>query len=148
MKSATYRINLTGKEVSILEQLIRRQTSPQNKVRRAKIILLANEERLSNTQIAKKLSTYKADVSKWTKRWIEQADKPIEDRINDLPRTGSPCRITAEQWCKIMALACESPEVYNVPITHWTHKELAREAVKQKIVSAISSTHLGGFLKK
>jgi putative transposase len=47
-----------------------------------------------------------------------------------------------------MALACEPPEAYGVPITHWTHRELAREVVKQKIVCSISSSHLGTFLKK
>ncbi|VAW48209.1 hypothetical protein MNBD_GAMMA04-1023, partial [hydrothermal vent metagenome] len=143
-----YRINLTGKECSVLEQLVRTQTTPQNKVRRAKIILLANEECMNNKQIAEKLSIDSSDVTVWTKRWIERAGDEIEERVSDLPRSGAPSRITPEQWCQIMALACEPPENYQLPITHWSHKELAREVVKQGIVETISATHLGDFLKK
>jgi transposase-like protein len=34
------------------------------------------------------------------------------------------------------------------PVTHWTPRELADEAVKRKIVSSISPRHVGRFLKK
>ena len=64
-----------------------------------------------------------ADVSRWTKRWIERAAEPVEDRLSDLPRSGAPDRITPEQWCQIMALACELPEAHDRPITHWSHKD-------------------------
>jgi putative transposase len=47
-----------------------------------------------------------------------------------------------------MALACEPPEDHGRPITHWTHKELAEEIVKQGLVESISASHVGDFLKK
>jgi hypothetical protein len=34
----------------------------------------------------------------------------IEDRLQDEPISGAPSRITADQRCKIEALACEQPE--------------------------------------
>jgi DNA-binding NarL/FixJ family response regulator len=55
MRPAKYRINLTGIEKSSLEQLLRRHSTPQNKARRAQIILLANEEAKTNKDIAKRL---------------------------------------------------------------------------------------------
>ncbi len=148
MRPTQYRTKLTGKERDKLEQLIRNQTTPQNKVKRAKILLYANGEGMSNQWISDELKVALSDVTKWTKRWIDRIAEPIEERISDLPRSGAPCRITPEQWCQIMALACEAPENYNIPITHWTHKELAREVVKQGIVTTLSATHLGSFLKK
>lgn len=147
MRPPKYRINLTGKEKSRLEQLIRKQTTPQNKVKRAKILLLANEENKTNQHISDELKIGLSDVTKWTKRWIERASDTIEERISDLPRSGAPCRITPEQWCQIMALACEPPESFNIPMTHWSHKELAKEVIKQGIVPTLSATHLGVFLK-
>jgi putative transposase len=148
MRPPKYRINLTRSEKSALEQLLRRHSTPQNKARRAQIILLANEEAKTNKDIAKHLGINLCDVTRWTKRWIDRAMEPVEARLSDSPRSGAPDRITAEQWCQIMALACEPPEEHGLPITHWTHKELAKEAVKQGIVEAISPSHVGNVLKK
>jgi putative transposase len=54
----------------------------------------------------------------------------------------------AEQWCDLMASACETPDSYGLPITNWTHKELAGEAVRQGIMETVSPGHLGSVLKK
>jgi transposase len=110
MRPAKYRINLTGSEKCELEQFLRRHSTPQNKARRAKIILLANEEAKTNKDIAKQLGINLCDVTRWTKRWIDRAMEPVEERLSDSPRSGAPHRITAERWCQIMALACEAPE--------------------------------------
>jgi len=55
---------------------------------------------------------------------------------------------TEETQKRIQALACENPSKYNLPFTHWTHKELAKQAVLQKIVPTISSSQTGRILKK
>ncbi len=143
-----YRVKLRDKERAQLEQLVRRHSTPQNLVRRARIILLANGEAQSNTAISEHLGVTKANVTHWTKRWIERASESTENRISDLPRSGAPSRITAEQWCKIMALACELPEIHGLPISHWSHKELRNEILKQGIVEQISVSHVGTFLKQ
>jgi transposase len=111
-------------------------------VTRARIILMANEECLSNQRIADLLGTTKANVTQWTKRWIERALEPIRDRLSDQPRSGRPDTITAEQWCRITALACEPPAEHGHPISHWSSAELAAEAVKQGIVEQLSAGHL------
>jgi transposase len=72
-------------------------------VTRARIILMANEEATSNQRIANLLGTTKANVTRWTKRWIERALEPIRDRWSDQPRGGRPDTLTAEQGCRIMA---------------------------------------------
>jgi len=46
-----------------------------------------------------------------------------------------------------MALACEPPEHSERPISHWTPRELAAEAIKRGIVETISERHVGRFLK-
>jgi hypothetical protein len=52
-----------------------------------------------------------------------------------------------EQWCQIMALACEPPAVAERPISHWTPREVAAEAIKRGIVETIPERHVGRFLK-
>jgi putative transposase len=148
MRPPKYRINLTRYEKAELERIIRKQTIAQNQARRARIIRLANEEAQTNQEIAQQLGINPCDITHWTKRWLEQSLEPVTQRLSDSPRSGAPERITMEQWCQIIALACEPPQEYGLPITHWTHEELAAEAIKQEIVETISSSHVGQVLKK
>jgi putative transposase len=46
-----------------------------------------------------------------------------------------------------MAIACEPPERSGRPISHWTPREIAAEAIKRDIVDTISERHVGRFLK-
>lgn len=143
-----YRIILMNSERCKLEELIRKQTLPQRIAKRARIILMANGDGATNQEIAARLGIYKAEVTTWTKRWIDCALEPLEDRLADLPRSGRPDTITAEQWCQILALACEPPEQHGRAISHWSSRELAEEIVKQGIVGNLSPGHLRKVLKK
>jgi transposase len=142
-----YRINLTGKEEKELETIRRKQTSPQHIAKRVRIILLANGEWKSNKEIADKLGTTKANVTVWTKRWIERSLLPVKERLHDEPRSGRPDEITVEQYCQIIALAGELPEDHGRFISHWTLRELADELAEQKIVPSISTSHLSNLLR-
>ncbi|MCP4887093.1 MAG: IS630 family transposase [Planctomycetaceae bacterium] len=142
-----YRINLLESERRTLEELIRKQSAAQNIVKRARIILMANGEGKTNQEIADQAGIRNTEVTRWTRRWIERALEPVEDRLADLPRSGRPDNFNAEQWCAIVAMACEPPESYERPITHWTSRELAQEVIKQGIVETISAGHIRKILK-
>jgi hypothetical protein len=60
----------------------------------------------------------------------------------------APDGITPEQWCRVMALACESPRDHGYPMSHWSSRELAAEAVKQGIVEYLSAGHLRKVLRE
>jgi putative transposase len=64
------------------------------------------------------------------------------------PRCGAPATFTPEAICQIMALACKDPEKLEVPISHWSQSELARQSVALGIVESISHGSVGRFLKK
>jgi transposase len=145
---ANYRINLTEYERQELEALTRKHNTAQIIVRRAQIILLANGECENNKEIAAKLGAYSADVSRWTKRWIERAQDTVIQRLSDLPRSGAPDTFTAEQICQIVALACEDPESHGLPISHWTQQELINEAIEQGIVESMSQSQMCRILRK
>ena len=143
-----YRINLTFTERCELEQLARGHKTPQLIARRARIVLMANEEGMSNADIASELGINKAKVTLWTQRWIERGLESVVERLRDRPRPGAPDTITPEQWCRVIALACESPQEHGYPMSHWSSKELAAEAIKQGIVERLSAGHLRKVLKK
>jgi len=148
MRKIKYKINLSKTEKERLEKIVKTPTALQKIGKRARIILMADSGEYNNIEIAKYVGIDVGEITKWRKRWIKSKDKDIEERLKDRPRSGRPATITAEQWCKIMALACEKPENHGVPITHWSHSSLTIEIIKQGIVESISPTHVGNFLKK
>jgi putative transposase len=91
-------------------------------------------------------------AQRWRNRFakaqaISYDDLSLEDRLQDGPRPGAPSRITADQRCKIEALACETPENSERPISQWTAREIADEVIKRKIVDDISARHAARLLK-
>jgi putative transposase len=147
MRTAKYRANLTEEEREILVQITRKRTAEQSIVRRARIILMSDAG-VRNKAIAAELGVGDQVVTIWTKRWCDTEDKPVLERLQDLPRSGAPDKFTPEQHCLIVALSCEKPTDHGRPITDWTQRELAEEAIKQGIVESISPCHVGRMLKK
>jgi len=153
-------IKLSEKQRQAFEQLLRRTTAPQRLVWRARIILLADQG-LSNSEIARQLRLSRATVKRWRTRWREalpmleavQADEHLwlqrmEKILQDAPRLGGKPTFSAEQVVQIIALACQDPNDSGRPISHWTPRELADEAIKRGIVESISPRSVGRFLKR
>lgn len=154
-------LGVTERQEGRLKGIIRRKKSPQDLVRRAKIILAASSE-ARNQHIAADLGTSRLTVRTWRQRWLgakealqaleqEEDDGVLEAHIlavlADRYRSGAPATFSAEQICQIMAIACEDPKESGRPITAWTPSELADEAIKRKIVKSISERQVGRFLK-
>jgi len=142
------RVKINTEEREELVKLVRRPSSPQGLVTRANIILQA-ADRTPNKAIANTLDICPSCVTRWTRRWEQgqENNEPILSRLMDLPRSGRLSKIEPEQLCQLVALACEKPENYGRPITHWTREELTEEAIKQNIFNAISPRHVGRLLK-
>lgn len=166
-------ILLTPTQRNTLKRLKRRHRSPQQLVRRVRIILEAASG-ANNAQIAKLLGIDRGTVRTWRKRWLECAPRliaaeeeakekaghelddesgngvllteVIEEVLADEPRCGTPSTFSAEQVVQIVALACEDPRDFGRPVTHWTPPELADEAKKRGIVQSISARSVGRFL--
>ena len=147
MRKPKFLVVLDDMERKELQKITRKQTEKASTVLRAKIILMADNG-MKHEDIAKKLDVNNNVVTDWTARWHKLGDKPIHERLQDFPRSGKPDKFSPEQLCKIIALSCESPKDYGRPITHWTSRELAEEAVKQSIVESISISYIGALLKK
>ena len=145
-------VNLSEAERQGLEKLIKRHQVGQQIALRARIILAAADGQ-KNKEIVQEYQVTADTVRLWRNRWvtlhdISLTDLSIEDRLADAPRPGAPAKITADQRCRIEALACEKPEASERPITHWTAREIADELVKRKIVENISPRHAARLLKR
>jgi len=145
-------IDLTPVEKQELEKLVNRHHIGQQIALRGRIVLAAAQGK-NNSQIAREFGLTLDTVRLWRGRWralqpIPMADLSAEERLQDLPRPGTPARITAEQRCQIEALACEKPEGSDRPISHWTGREIADEIIKRGIVKQISARHAGRLLKR
>jgi putative transposase len=57
-------------------------------------------------------------------------------------------KFTAEQVVQIVAISCEDVTASAYPVSHWTPKEVAAEAMKRGIVGEISTRQVGRFLKR
>ncbi len=145
-------VNLSEAERQGLEKLIKRHQVGQQIALRARIVL-ATAGGLKNKEIAQTYHVTLDTVRLWRNRWVKLQDislddLSLEDRLADAPRPGAPARITADQRCRIEALACEKPEEADRPITHWTAREIADELKKRKIVENISPRHAARLLKR
>jgi transposase len=139
-------VPLSETERQDLIQLSRAHKTPQHLSFRAQVILRLAEG-LNAPEVARRLGTTRKTVRLWRRHWLARQGDSVRERLKDAPRPGAPATFSAEQWCQIIALACAPPETSERPISHWTPREVAAEAVQRGIVKTISERHVGRFLK-
>src|SRR5271169_1318629 len=85
-----------------LEKIVRATTSQMRMVFRARIILMALEDR-DYAEIIRHLKTTYVTVRKWVTRFCQ---KPTLDALEDAPRSGRPLTIPAVAKCEVVKFAC------------------------------------------
>ena len=70
----------------------------------------------------------------------------IVETLSDAPRSGRPADFEPEELLGIIAIACEDPEDSDRPLSHWTAKEVRREAIARGVVKEISQRSVARFL--
>src|ERR1700676_430313 len=142
MPGSAAKVLITERQQEILQDLVNSRTTPLRLVQRATIVVQAFAG-VDNGDIAQEIALGPDAVGLWRRRWAKvwprltvfecvenQADlrRAIAAVLGDKPRSGNPGKFTPEQITRILALACEDPELSGRPITHWTNVELADEA--------------------
>ncbi len=161
MPGKAAKVFLTERLMEVLETLVNSSTTSVCISQRARIILLAYQKKL-NIEIAEIVSLNPLQVGRWRKRWQTAKEhliyiecnesnlalrREVESLLSDKPRSGRKSRFAAEQQAAMIAIACESPEESGRPISIWTPREIADEAVKRNIVDTISPSRVRAFLK-
>jgi len=145
-------LELTGAERRGLAALACGHTTPQQVALRARLVLAAATG-ANNAPVARRLGVAVETARLWRGRWRGLRALPLTElrvaaRLEDAPRSGRPGRITAEQVCRITALAREAPAASDRPISQWTGREIADEAVKRGIVDRLSPRHAARLLER
>lgn len=139
-------ILLTTEERSELDRLIRARTTGQQVAVRARMVRLAADG-LRTEEIARRLQVDSDTVRHWRARWGTRQGS-VTARLADAPKSGRPARISPEQICQIIALACEQPADSERPVSQWSARELADEIKRRGIVDHISPRHAGRLLRR
>ena len=149
---------------AILEKIASQRTASVREVERS-AILLKLQTGMSSNNIAKSLLTSWLKIQRLRNRWIsfEEALATIESRegektvhqalrqqlrevLADEVRPGTPAKFSSHDYCNMLAVRLEDPELSQRPISHWSLSELKAEIEKRGIVASISRAQLGAFL--
>ena len=138
-----YVVNLSKEEKEQLEELTSKGHSAARKLRRAHILLLADEG-LKDVEIAKALNAAVTTVERVRKRFVEEG---LEAALSERPRIGGALRrkLDGKGEAYLVALACsEAPEGRN----RWTMQLLADRLIEVGLVEEISEETVRRALKK
>jgi putative transposase len=141
-------VTVFPEQLEALEQLVRTHLTPQQLALRARIILHAADG-VGVRESARELDVWPKTVRYWRRRWRQAAEgQSVPGRLTDAPRSGAPATYTPEQICAVIAMTCEKPSDSERPISHWSQREIADEAMRRGLVPNISQRSVGRFLKK
>jgi len=145
---AADRVIVRSKQRKELEQLLRTHSTPQQLAMRARVILHAAKG-VGVRESGRELGVWPKTVRYWRRRWREATRRQsVLERLADAPRSGTPATFTPQQICALVAMTCEKPSESERPISHWSQREIAAEAMRRGVVPSISQRSVGRFLKK
>ncbi len=136
-----YVIDLSDEERIQLAELTSKGKVSARKLKRAQILLAANEG-VPDATIAKAVHVDVATVERTRKRFVEGG---LEWALNERPRPGGRPKLDGRQEAYLIALACSTPPAGR---QRWTMQLLADRLVKIEVVESISDETVRRVLKK
>jgi transposase len=136
-----YVVGLSEDEKQRLEELTTRGKSGARKIRRARILLLADEGYIDK-EIARPLGAAVTTVERVRKRFVEEG---LEAALSERPRPGAARKLNGRQEAYLVALACSDPPEGK---KRWSMRLLADKLVELEVVEKISEETVRRTLKK
>ena len=141
MPRKKYLINLSSEERDELLELTRKGEVKARKMKRALILLKANEG-LSDPQIMAAINVSRPTVERIRKRFVEGG---LERALHEDPRPGQRRKLDGRGEAQLIAVACsQAPDGH----AHWTLRLLADKLVQLEVVESISHETVRRTLKK
>ena len=147
MPAKRYRVTLTGEERAELETLVKKGKGSASRLRRARILLMADEEQSGggwkDAEIAKALSAHQRTVERIRQTCVEMG---IESALNHTrPKKSRPKVLDGEKEARLVQLACTA-----APDGHeeWSMQMLADKLIELEVVETISRETVRTTLKK
>ena len=141
MPKKLYIVDLKEEERSYLLDFVKHGKSSARKYNRARILLLADEDR-SDREISEVLHTGTATVARIRQRFVEGN---LDGALNERPRLGGQKRLDEKGEALLETLAQSKPPAGR---KHWTLQLLADRLVELKVVDSISYETVRHELKK
>jgi transposase len=126
-----YRVTLTADERSHLAALIQKGKVSARRVKRAQILLAADQGATDET-IAKTVAVGTSTVYRTKQRFVEEG---LERALSELARSGAPRKLDVEDEAMLCAVACSAPPAGRA---RWTLQLLADEMVRLTVHERIS----------
>lgn len=127
-------LSLAPVDLATLQQIARSESLPWYQVRRARIVL-ANARGVRTSSSASQMQCDEATVRRTCRRYEQSG---LTGLLAPPRRSEHPDRISPLQRAQIVQLACLEPVAKGLHITHWSSEDLARQAVLDRIASAIT----------
>jgi transposase len=144
---AKYVVRLTEEERRKLSDLISKGRGPAASLRRARILLKADEGEegpsWTDSAICEALEVSLSTVSRVRKIFVEEGFDDALDRKN--PQGRQYRKLDGEQEAHLIAVACSAPPEGR---TRWTLKMLSGRLIEMKVVDYISPECIRVTLKK
>ena len=141
MSDKKWVVDLSEDERGQLLALLRKGKGAAQRVRRAHILLHADEGR-TDEAIAEALHTNRSTVERTRRRFVEAG---LEAALSERPRPGAAPALDRKGQATLLARACSNPPEGR---TCWTMQLLADELVERRVVGAISDETVRRVLKK
>lgn len=145
MRTPAHPIQLSAKERSHLENMIRTGKESARVIARARILLLSDRSlghKRKDAEVAKAVMVHELTVLNIRKRYAKEG---MESALYEKPRPGQAPKITGDVEAMLTTLACSKPPEGNVK---WTLKLLADRLVELELVDDISTTAIHKHIKK
>jgi transposase len=142
MPAKKYLVTLTTEERQALLKLTSSGELSVRKMKRAQILLKADEN-WKDKDIIAALNTSRSTVERARKRYVEGG---LDKALNDDPRPGARKKLDGRAEAHIVALACS--EEGPADSEHWSLRAIADELVELGLVDSISHEAVRQVLKK
>lgn len=140
MPAKKYIVDLTSEERRELLELTRKGKQSVREVRRARILLKADEG-WKDREITAALDTSSTTVERTRKRFVEGG---LEKALNEDPRPGQKRKLDGRGEAHLIALACSQAPAGH---SHWTLRLLADKLAELDVVDSISHETVRQTLK-
>jgi len=134
-------VELSAAQRDELRSLVRKGKASARRLTRARILLLADEDR-PDDEVAAVLHTSRSTVERIRRRFVEHG---LEAALSERSRPGAAPKLDERGQATLIALACSNPPEGR---TTWTMQLLADELMVRRVVSSISDEAVRRTLKK
>lgn len=137
-----YKVTLTEEERKNLENLTSKSSISARKMKRAQILLLAENHKYKEHEIVKILKTSPTTIYRTKQNFVEYG---LEFALNEKVRPGQPRKLSANQEALLIATACTPP-----PSGHcrWTLSLLGDRLITLTDIESISLETIRQRLKQ